>query len=91
VREFVEQLQIGGELERFLAVDGEHDRRAAVAVWRPVARRSRPLAVNHEPRPGGGDIACWIRGRYAARMSRVSRSTWKRRGPLAAAAADVAA
>jgi len=48
VREFVEHMELGGELDRFLAADGEHDRRAAVADWRRrlVDRRRAPATVN---------------------------------------------
>jgi hypothetical protein len=48
VQEFVEHLEVGGELERFLGADGEHDRRSAVADWRRrlVDRRLAPSTVN---------------------------------------------
>jgi site-specific recombinase XerD len=48
VREFLEHLEAGGELERFFAPDGEHDRRSAVADWRRrlVDRRLAPATVN---------------------------------------------
>jgi site-specific recombinase XerD len=48
VREFLEHLAAGGELEQFFASDGEHDRRSAVADWRRrlVDRRLAPATVN---------------------------------------------
>jgi site-specific recombinase XerD len=48
VREFLEHLEAGGELEPFFASDGEHDRRSAVADWRRrlVDRRLAPSTVN---------------------------------------------
>jgi integrase/recombinase XerD len=46
--EFLGHLEAGGELERFFASDGEHDRRSAVADWRRrlVDRRFAPATVN---------------------------------------------
>jgi site-specific recombinase XerD len=48
VRGFLEHLDAGGELERFFAPDGDHDRRSAVADWRRrlVDRRLAPATVN---------------------------------------------
>jgi integrase len=48
VREFVGHLDAGGELDAFLAVNGDDDRRAAIGDWRRrlVDRRLAPSTVN---------------------------------------------
>jgi hypothetical protein len=48
VRELVAELAAGGELDAFLAVDGEDDRRAVLGDWRRrlVDRGLAPSTVN---------------------------------------------
>jgi len=62
VRELVAHLTAGGELDAFLAADGEDDRRAVLGDW-----RRRWLTVGRRPRPSISRsqrvVPCWTPAR----------------------------